>query len=111
MYVEDNGNSDLMESAIFDSPGGMGGKSQYGRGNEYTSVTSCTLYFLHGTLQMCWSCISRHTDFLSCLGLVGGKIDKCAVLLAGLKGSTASKLSRKLRDAGVSNERLLFCEF
>lgn len=44
-------------------------------------------------------------------GLVGGKVQDCAVLLAGLRGSTASDLARRLRDEGVSRERLLFCEF
>ncbi|GMH35471.1 hypothetical protein BSKO_03339 [Bryopsis sp. KO-2023] len=44
-------------------------------------------------------------------GLVGGKVQDCAVLLAGLRGSTASDLAKRLRDEGVSRERLLFCEF
>lgn len=45
------------------------------------------------------------------MGAVGGDPRDCTVLVSGLPGRTAAELSKQLTGAGVSGERILFCEF
>lgn len=44
-------------------------------------------------------------------GAAGGPPGQATVLMAGLPGETASSLAKMLAQAGVQNERMLFCDY
>ena len=43
--------------------------------------------------------------------MLRGSVDEASVVMSGVPGGTAGHLTRRLTQAGVQSERLLFCDF
>lgn len=43
--------------------------------------------------------------------LLGDRVGDAVVLISGVPGDVAAELTRKLTQAGISSERVLFCDF
>ena len=78
---------------------------------------------LQFVLQSCWCFqlrVSAMQDELEqaifgseqgLMGSLGGDPRDCAVLMSGLPGSVTATLTRRLTLEGITQERILFCDF